>query len=661
MGCCSWTSSRNIRGRCSKPFASRSRPAKSWWPAPTRMSAIPAASCWSPPPTPANAAIFRIPRAPAPACPNAEKIIWAASRAPSWTASNTGSTHRRWLFRTSRRQAAGSARLTLRRGSLRHGIGRRRGSRDTARSGSTPTSSARCSTRWQAPIRADGSYSTRWPCASASRHAATTGSCASPAPLPISPAPTRSAGRMWRKLSVFVWQRWRLEPARDEGGGPDKCVPRLRNPSVEDLPDVRRVVPEIDLDAAPRRPEPLRDPKRVVEQDLAPAGLQIDGRRVREVREQRRGARVPRIGPGKHHLDEVAEPGRRQDHVARRVRIDRVARPGEIRPGRKGVDPGGRRAAAAEFGQKRERQSATRAVAAKHDPSGRAAFRDEGIPDGDHVLEGGRKWRLGHEAVVRGDDRYAGERGEPSKHPLVGLGAADDVAAAVEMEDGAVGARFGPGEARDVDGSRRAGDLPHDRRRVAPAEEESGGESEIPLGLLRRPGAAEKRFGACAQDRVEEDELPAHQARLASIASQILAVTFTPSNRSSSCKPVGEVTLISVSQSPITSMPTKIWPFSRRTGAIRAQISRSRSLRPIFSGRPPTCMFDRVSPAAGTRVIAPTGSPSTRMIRLSPFETSGRNCWAINGSRESEAKSSCRLARLRSLGSSRKTPAPPLP
>ena len=30
-------------------------------------------------------------------------------------------------------------------------------------------------------------------------------------------------------------------------------------------------------------------------------------------------------------------------------------------------------------------------------------------------------------------------------------------------------------------------------------------------------------------------------------------------------------------------------------------------------------MLERASPSAGTRLMAPTGSPSTRMMRLSPF------------------------------------------
>ena len=96
-----------------------------------------------------------------------------------------------------------------------------------------------------------------------------------------------------------------------------------------------------------------------------------------------------------------------------------------------------------------------------------------------------------------------------------------------------------------------------------------------------------------------------------------------PSKRSISWMPVGEVTLISVSQSPITSMPTKIMPCSRSVGPIAAQISRSRADSAHFSGRPPTCMLERASPAAGTRFTTPTGSPSTRMMRLSPCRTAG--------------------------------------
>ena len=51
-------------------------------------------------------------------------------------------------------------------------------------------------------------------------------------------------------------------------------------------------------------------------------------------------------------------------------------------------------------------------------------------------------------------------------------------------------------------------------------------------------------------------------------------------------------------------------------------------------------MFDRVSPSAGTRLIAPTRRRPTRMIRLSPLDTAGRNFCTISGSRLIEVKSS---------------------
>ncbi len=46
-------------------------------------------------------------------------------------------------------------------------------------------------------------------------------------------------------------------------------------------------------------------------------------------------------------------------------------------------------------------------------------------------------------------------------------------------------------------------------------------------------------------------------------------------------------------------MPTKTSPWARRVGPIAAQISRSRRVSSVFSGRPPTCRLARASPAAG--------------------------------------------------------------
>ena len=70
--------------------------------------------------------------------------------------------------------------------------------------------------------------------------------------------------------------------------------------------------------------------------------------------------------------------------------------------------------------------------------------------------------------------------------------------------------------------------------------------------------------------------------------------------------------------------PTNSKPRSLREGPIILQISISRAERPDFTALPPTCIFARASPAAGTRSIAPAGSPSINIIRLSPSLTSGR-------------------------------------
>ena len=79
----------------------------------------------------------------------------------------------------------------------------------------------------------------------------------------------------------------------------------------------------------------------------------------------------------------------------------------------------------------------------------------------------------------------------------------------------------------------------------------------------------------------------------ASIASHTSAAMSAPPKRFTSRMPVGEVTLISVSQSPITSMPTKIRPRSLSVGPIAAQMSRSRAGH-----------LDRLRPAADMHVGA---------------------------------------------------------
>jgi len=53
----------------------------------------------------------------------------------------------------------------------------------------------------------------------------------------------------------------------------------------------------------------------------------------------------------------------------------------------------------------------------------------------------------------------------------------------------------------------------------------------------------------------------------------------------------------------------------------------------VGSARPPTCMLERASPMAGTRLIAPAGRPSIRMMRLSPWRTAGRYFCTTIGSR----------------------------
>ena len=72
----------------------------------------------------------------------------------------------------------------------------------------------------------------------------------------------------------------------------------------------------------------------------------------------------------------------------------------------------------------------------------------------------------------------------------------------------------------------------------------------------------------------------------------------------------------------------------------RAQISRSRAVRSVALGTPPRTMLERRSSGAGTRLTAPANSPSTRMMRLSPSFTAGRNFCTTHGSRNVAANRS---------------------
>src|SRR3954465_13648831 len=114
------------------------------------------------------------------------------------------------------------------------------------------------------------------------------------------------------------------------------------------------------------------------------------------------------------------------------------------------------------------------------------------------------------------------------------------------------------------------------------------------------------------------------QLRFFSRTFHTFAATAGPPSRAMARMPVGDVTLISVRWPSMTSMPTNNRPRSHKCGPSRAQISRSRGVRSVAAAAPPRTMLERRSSAAGTRLTAPANSPSTRMMLLSPFLTSGR-------------------------------------
>src|SRR6185437_12822604 len=93
--------------------------------------------------------------------------------------------------------------------------------------------------------------------------------------------------------------------------------------------------------------------------------------------------------------------------------------------------------------------------------------------------------------------------------------------------------------------------------------------------------------------------------RFLSILSQISFAISGPPRFLIARMPVGDVTLISVMKSPITSMPTNMSPRSRSAGPSRSHISASRLVSSVALGEPPRTMLERKSSAAGTRLTAP--------------------------------------------------------
>jgi hypothetical protein len=99
---------------------------------------------------------------------------------------------------------------------------------------------------------------------------------------------------------------------------------------------------------------------------------------------------------------------------------------------------------------------------------------------------------------------------------------------------------------------------------------------------------------------VRDDE-DTDRASFFSSASTKRAATSNPVWSAISRKPVGLVTLISVTQSPITSSPTSSSPRSASRGPMTAAISLCRGLSGCASPRAPAARLPRHSPAFGMR------------------------------------------------------------
>src|SRR5262245_15321582 len=172
------------------------------------------------------------------------------------------------------------------------------------------------------------------------------------------------------------------------------------------------------------------------------------------------------------------------------------------------------------------------------------------------------------------------------------------------------------------------------------------------------PRAGQQRLA----DLAVRDDQHADHASFLSSASRNAAATSKPLWSVISRKPVGLVTLISVSQSPITSRPTSSRPRFASVGPSASAISRWRLLTGCATPFAPAARLPRDSPGLGMRARqCGTILPSIRITRLSPSLISGMYFCAITLRVPSEETVSTIEFRFGSSCFTMKIPVPPMP
>ena len=232
-------------------------------------------------------------------------------------------------------------------------------------------------------------------------------------------------------------------------------------------------------------------------------------------------------------IHQLVAPFGGQHALGRRIVGDGGPRKGEIGNRRQGHDPGGACALGTEVGKQAEDQVGPRAVPGKDHVAGSIPFGDHRLPGRADIVATCRK-RVGRgQSIARREDLDPCQPREARAHRGMGPGGAGYEPAAVDIEDEFAGSgRMRTGSRRNPQpaGPGVAVSIQRVGRRAEPAA--SGPFEKLPV-RLGGPGAREKGSHRPSRQERQEGETDTH-ARRASIASQIFAVMFTPSKRSSS-------------------------------------------------------------------------------------------------------------------------------
>ncbi|EIN01455.1 LuxR family transcriptional regulator [Paraburkholderia hospita] len=224
--------------------------------------------------------------------------------------------------------------------------------------------------------------------------------------------------------------------ARDETRGEIERAARFRNERRPELPHVRHLPPDLEVDIDARCARLVRDAARIVQQDFCAAHLHEERRQTLQVCVERRCVRM-----GSRRVAEIQPRGPRDGRTVKHridavVGLQRRARRREIGPRRKQDRACRQRLTRiAQRDERREREAAARRIACDHDRVGLRAVFEQATVRGQYIVERGGKRVFGREPVIERERARAAARCESKGRRAMRLRRAEIIPAAMQIED----------------------------------------------------------------------------------------------------------------------------------------------------------------------------------------------------------------------------------